>query len=86
MTRYIVQRLVMTLPMLLAISIITFTFINLAPGDPIMALVSPEDRLRESDLQRMRENLGLKRPANSLAARDARHAEPTVELANAAFG
>lgn len=62
MTRYIVQRLALAIPMLIAISMITFLFINLAPGDPIMALVSPEDRLRESDLQRMRENLGLNQP------------------------
>jgi hypothetical protein len=34
----------------------------------------------------LRENLGLARPANSLAARDRAPAEPTLELANAAFG
>lgn len=34
----------------------------------------------------LRENLGLRRPANGLAARDSRPAEPTIELATAAFG
>jgi alkanesulfonate monooxygenase SsuD/methylene tetrahydromethanopterin reductase-like flavin-dependent oxidoreductase (luciferase family) len=34
----------------------------------------------------LRENLGLKRPPNSLAIRDRVAGEPTVELANAAFG
>ena len=28
--------------MLLAISIMTFTFINLAPGDPVDAMIDPE--------------------------------------------
>lgn len=62
MTRYIVQRLVVTVPMLLAISIITFLLINIAPGDPVLAMISPEDRLHESDLQRLREQLGLNQP------------------------
>lgn len=34
----------------------------------------------------LRENLGLRRPANTLAARDRAAGEPTIELANAAFG
>ena len=62
MTRYIVQRLVFTIPMLLAISVITFLLINIAPGDPVLAMISPEDRLHESDLQRLREQLGLNQP------------------------
>src|SRR5205085_2579089 len=55
-------RLVITIPMLLAISIITFLLINIAPGDPVLAMISPEDRLHESDLQRLREQLGLNQP------------------------
>ena len=49
--------------MLLGITVITFGVANLAPGDPISALISPEDQLREEDLERMRAALGLDRPA-----------------------
>src|SRR5438034_11704512 len=62
MSRYIVRRIAIAIPLLLAISVITFTFINLAPGDPITAMISPEDQLNEKDLQRMRAALGLDKP------------------------
>jgi peptide/nickel transport system permease protein len=62
MGRYIVHRVAIAVPLLVAISIITFTFINVAPGDPITAMISPEDQLNEKDLQRMRAALGLDKP------------------------
>lgn len=62
MARFIVSRLIMAVPLLLAITVVSFAFINLAPGDPVTAMISPEDQLREEDLQRMRENLGLNDP------------------------
>ena len=49
--------------MLLGITVITFAVANLAPGDPLSALISPEDQLREQDLERMRAAMGLDRPA-----------------------
>ena len=49
--------------MLLGITVITFGVANLAPGDPVSALISPEDQLREEDLERMRAAMGLDRPA-----------------------
>src|SRR5512136_1837715 len=63
MTRYIINRVLGTIPMMLAISIITFIFINVAPGDPIMAMINPaESQLTAQDIQRMRESLGLNKP------------------------
>ena len=62
MSRYIAQRLVVALPLLLAISVVTFVFINVAPGDPITAMISPEDQLNKGDLDRLRQNLGLDQP------------------------
>lgn len=59
---YIARRVVIFLPMLLAITIITFVLANVAPGDPITAMISPEDQLQEHDLERMREALGLHKP------------------------
>ena len=40
MQRYIVRRLVIALPVLLGITVINFLIINLAPGDPLTALVT----------------------------------------------
>ncbi|HEY3109749.1 MAG TPA: ABC transporter permease [Chloroflexota bacterium] len=62
MSRYVLRRIAVAIPLLLAISVITFTFINVAPGDPITAMISPEDQLNEKDLQRMRAALGLDQP------------------------
>jgi len=47
--------------MMMAISMLTFGFINVAPGDPIYAMVDREimSRLNEQDLHRLRESLGL---------------------------
>ncbi|MBI3941899.1 MAG: ABC transporter permease [Chloroflexi bacterium] len=63
MNRYILNRLVITFPILLLISILDFLFINLAPGDPVQALIDP-NRTPVGTLayeQRMRQ-LGLDQP------------------------
>ena len=62
MGSYLLRRLTLFIPMLIGITIITFLVANLAPGDPISALISPEDQLREEDLERMRKALGLDKP------------------------
>ena len=54
MKKYILRRIIISLPMLLGISIITFTFINLAPGDPISAMIDPEEFQGLEDAQKMR--------------------------------
>jgi peptide/nickel transport system permease protein len=60
--RFIIKRTLIVIPLLLAISIVTFAFINLAPGDPVTAMISPEDQLQEASLDQMRETLGLNDP------------------------
>jgi len=62
MSTYILRRFLIALPLLLLISVITFTFINIAPGDPVTAMMDPEDPLMADDLQYMRERLGLNKP------------------------
>src|SRR5579859_3705225 len=62
MTRYIVQRAAISVPLLLAISVISFTFINLAPGSPIDAMINPSVGLSNEQEQRLREALGLNQP------------------------
>ena len=63
MTRYIINRVALIIPMMIVITIITFVFINLAPGDPIMAMNNPsQSQLTTEDIQNMRESLGLNKP------------------------
>ncbi|HUG16452.1 MAG TPA: ABC transporter permease, partial [Thermomicrobiales bacterium] len=61
MGRYIIRRVLTAIPTLIAISMVIFGILALAPGDPLSDLalnpsVPPEVR------QRIRENLGLEEP------------------------
>ena len=64
MTAYIIRRLAISVPLLALIMLITFVFINLAPGDPLTAMTDPEIllNLSEVDLDRQRAALGLDEP------------------------
>ena len=42
MGSYILRRVLLTIPVLLGITIINFTFIRLAPGDPVSMMIPPE--------------------------------------------
>jgi peptide/nickel transport system permease protein len=61
--KYILRRVLIMIPLLLAISVVTFTFINLAPGDPVTAMINPDQQLQAGDLEKMREYYGLNDPA-----------------------
>jgi len=62
--RYLGRRLLISVPVLLGITFFAFLFINLAPGDPVMVLISPEQasRLGHEWLNEQRTRLGLHRP------------------------
>ena len=62
MSRYILQRVSISVPVLLAISVIAFVFINLAPGSPIDAMINPSVGLSAEQEQHLREALGLNQP------------------------
>ena len=61
MTKYIIRRGLIAIPMLLAISLMTFTFINLAPGDPVDAMIDPEFFVGGAG-DALRERMGLNKP------------------------
>lgn len=61
MARFILRRLLITIPLLLGISFLIFALINLIPGSPIQA-VAENPRARPEDVARIRENLGLNDP------------------------
>jgi peptide/nickel transport system permease protein len=64
MGRYIARRLLVSVPVLLGISVFLFVFMNLAPGDPVSALISPNERqtMTPERLEARREALGLNKP------------------------
>jgi len=61
--RYILQRLLLLVPLLLGISILTFFLIHLAPGDPIATQFGLNPRgMDPKTIERMRQELGLNDP------------------------
>ena len=62
MRRYILRRLLLAIPILLGVSMVTFTFANLAPGDPVSSLVRQGTDIRPGDLALLKKQLGLDRP------------------------
>jgi peptide/nickel transport system permease protein len=64
MTRYIIRRLVQMIPLLLAISILSFLIMHLAPGDPTAMYADPLKPISgdPETMQRLRHQLGLDEP------------------------
>ncbi|MCE7987079.1 MAG: ABC transporter permease [Caldilinea sp. CFX5] len=62
MTQYILRRLVIAFPVLIAITVINFLFINLAPGDPLSYMTSPEFGFRPDQVEMWRQRFGLDQP------------------------
>ena len=64
MSQYILRRLFWMLPLIFGITVINYGVFALAPGDPVSALISPEEfrNLTRADLDARREALGLNQP------------------------
>jgi peptide/nickel transport system permease protein len=64
MGRYILRRLLISLPVLFGITLVTYLIVSLAPGDPVSALVNPEQisELGPGWLEQQRAELGLDKP------------------------
>ena len=60
MVRYLIRRLIATVPVLILVSVIVFSLIRLVPGDPITILLGESYNQQVAD--RLREELGLDRP------------------------
>lgn len=61
MRQLLVKRLLQTIPLLIFVSIVCFAMIKLAPGDPVLSFVTPN--MHAEDIERIRHNLGLDKPA-----------------------
>lgn len=62
MLRYYMNRLLMGLGMLLALSVLVFVLLRLAPGDPVDAYVNPNVAMSQEEMAATRARLGLDRP------------------------
>ena len=60
MLRYLVRRLLLTIPVLIGVATLVFALIHLVPGDPAQAMLG--DTAAPEDVQRLRERLGLDEP------------------------
>src|SRR3954453_2019698 len=76
MTRFLIRRLLGAIPLLLGVAILSFIFMQLAPGGPD-ALFARNARMTEEALQAIRHNMGLDRPV---------HEQLLIWLANLARG
>ena len=60
MQRFLVRRLLLTVPVLLGVATLVFSLIHLVPGDPVQAMLG--ESASPQDVAALRERLGLDRP------------------------
>ena len=60
MTKYVIKRLVLIIPVLLGVSFILFAIMNLTPGDPAQLLIG--ETYTKEGVEKLREELGLNQP------------------------
>lgn len=63
MFSYILRRILILIPLLLAISIVVFFMIHLIPGDPVQIMLG--DKGSEEDVARLRSELGFDQPLHT---------------------
>ena len=64
MTQYIIRRVLVSIPLLFLLSLTSYIVIQLAPGDPIQALIDPEEMLYMGphDIEELKKRYGLDKP------------------------
>jgi ABC-type dipeptide/oligopeptide/nickel transport system permease component len=64
MYRWLIRRILISIPVLLGITLLSFCFVRLAPGDPVRMMVNPEYMAggAEEFIARKRAELGLDKP------------------------
>jgi peptide/nickel transport system permease protein len=60
--RYIFRRLLQMIPIALGISVLMFSLLTLAPGDPVDLLIASDPRVRPQDIARLKRIYGLDQP------------------------
>jgi peptide/nickel transport system permease protein len=62
MGQYIQRRLALSIPILVVITALIFTLLQLTPGDPLDSYIPPDQPLPEAQREAIRRELGLDRP------------------------
>ena len=62
MHKYVIRRLLLSVPVLLLSSLIVFGLMRVMPGDALTALMGESGNVSPKDLQKLRMDLGLDRP------------------------
>jgi peptide/nickel transport system permease protein len=62
MTQYILKRLIMMIPLLLGITLITFSMVHLAPGEPVEMQIAMNPKVTAEARERLRKFYGLDKP------------------------
>ncbi len=62
MGRYLVKRILMLIPLMLGITLITFSVIHLAPGEPVEMQMAMNPKVGKEARERLRKFYGLDRP------------------------
>ncbi|MBV9329240.1 MAG: ABC transporter permease [Chloroflexi bacterium] len=64
MYRWLIRRILISIPVLLGITVLSFCFVRLAPGDPVRMMINPEYMAggAEDFVARKRAELGLDQP------------------------
>ena len=60
MLRYIIKRILLLIPVLIGVTLITFTLLYITPGDPARALLGPSANTEQ--VEQLREEMGLNDP------------------------
>ena len=60
MTRFLIRRLLLTIPVLIGVATLVFSLIHLVPGDPVQAMLG--ESASPQDVAQLRTKLGLDRP------------------------
>ena len=60
MKEYVIKRLLLTIPVLLGVSILVFSVIHMAPGDPAAIMLGP--LATKESIEKVHQELGLDRP------------------------
>ena len=63
MGRYLLARVALLVPVLIGVSIVTFSLIRLVPGDPVTVVLGPDARVTPEQVAAIRTAFGLDEPA-----------------------
>ena len=62
MGKFLIRRLLTSIPLLFAVSVIVFLMVQMVPGDPVMLMLGPESMMTGDDIEKIREEMGFNDP------------------------